>query len=73
MAKINLNEGEVSERIKDTQHHESHGRVYSAGKGTQRSDERIFLMNPADLARERGMVAPGSPSLSRTLFQMSSD
>lgn len=44
-------------------------RVYGSMKGTQTTQDKLFLMNPQDLAAERKMVAPGNASLSSQLFK----
>jgi hypothetical protein len=43
-------------------------RVYASQVGAQKTQDKLFLMNPSDLAGERGMTTPGGGSLSKQLF-----
>jgi hypothetical protein len=48
-------------------------RVYASQAGTQKTQDRLFLMNPSDLAEERHMTTPGGGSLSKQLFGFGGD
>ena len=61
----NPDKGVVQSLHESSQFH----RVYGHQTGAIKTQDRLFLMNPSDLAGERGMTAPGGGNLSKQLFQ----
>jgi hypothetical protein len=60
----NPNKGVVKSLHESPQFH----RVYPHQTGAIKSQERVFLMNAVDLAKERELTVPGGGNLSKSLF-----